>query len=232
MNVMKIYFVRHGHPDYKNDSLTELGKKQARAAAERLKDSGIERVYSSSCGRAFQTAEYTAKQFGLEVIPCDFIRELGWASIDGEPIYANGQPWLVADSFVAAGKSVAEKDWMLTDPFCKSTVVDCVKTVEEGLDDWLAELGYKREGEYYRVTGNDLYNTVAMFSHAGSSSAAMAHMLNIPFPQFCEILDIYCTSVTVIELFGEAGALVSPKIRILNDAKHIENISAENVYGN
>ena len=29
---MIIYFVRHGHPDYKNDCLTELGKKQAEAA--------------------------------------------------------------------------------------------------------------------------------------------------------------------------------------------------------
>ncbi len=232
MNVMKIYFVRHGHPDYKTDSLTELGKMQAKAAAERLKNCNIERIFASSCGRAFQTAEYTAKQFGLEVIPCDFIRELGWASIDGEPIYANGQPWLVADSFVAAGKSVAEKDWMLTDPFCKSTVVDCVKTVEEGLDDWLAELGYKREGDYYRVTESIPYKAVAMFSHAGSSSAALSHMFNIPFPQMCGIIDIECTSVTVVELSGEAGTLISPKFRIVNDAKHTEGIRVNNFYGN
>ena len=38
---MKIFFVRHGHPDYKNDCLTELGRKHAQAAAERLKNSGI-----------------------------------------------------------------------------------------------------------------------------------------------------------------------------------------------
>ena len=49
---MKIYFVRHGHPDYKTDSLTELGKKQAQAAAERLKNCNIERVFASSKGRA------------------------------------------------------------------------------------------------------------------------------------------------------------------------------------
>ena len=232
MNVMKIYFVRHGHPDYKNDSLTELGKKQARAAAERLKDSGIERIYSSSCGRAFQTAEYTAKQFGLKVIPCDFIRELGWGSINGEPIYGNGQPWIVADSFVKGGKSVALKEWADSEAFHNNSLVGCVKTVTEGLDRWLASLGYEREGEYYRVTENVAYKTVAMFSHAGASSAAMAHLLNIPFPQFCEILDVYYTSVTVIDLFGEAGELISPKIRILNDSRHIDNIPIENVYGN
>ena len=229
---MKIYFVRHGHPDYKNDCLTELGIKQAQAAAERLKNCNIERVFSSSKGRAIQTAEYTAKQFGLDVIPCDFIKEIGWSSTDGEPILANGQPWAVADLFVSEGKSICNNDWTKDEPFCKSIVVSCVQTVSEGIDRWLAELGYQREGDYYRVTTNETVNAVAMFSHAGSSSAALSHMFNIPFPQVCATLDIYCTSITVIELSGETGSLVSPKIRILNDAKHTEGLCADNIYGN
>ena len=32
---MRIVFVRHGHPDYKNDCLTPLGHEQAKAAAAR-----------------------------------------------------------------------------------------------------------------------------------------------------------------------------------------------------
>lgn len=229
---VKIYFVRHGHPDYKNDCLTELGQRQAHATANRLKDSKIERVFASTQGRAVQTAEYTANLLGLDVIPCDFIREIGWYSIDGKQIYANGQPWLVADSFVAEGKSVADKNWMLSERFSNSVVVKSVKTVSNGLDVLLENLGYKREGEYYRVMENDIYKTVAIFSHAGSSTAAISHMLNIPFPQFCEILDVECTSITIIELSGENGSLVSPKIRLLNDTKHIETLFGENVYGN
>ena len=72
---MKIYFVRHGHPDYKHDCLTEIGHKQAEAAAERLKNSKIQEIYASTKGRAMQTAEYTAKQLGLEIVPCDFMRD-------------------------------------------------------------------------------------------------------------------------------------------------------------
>ena len=53
---MRILFVRHGHPNYELDCLTELGKKQAEAAALRLKDEGIEEIYASTCGRAFETA--------------------------------------------------------------------------------------------------------------------------------------------------------------------------------
>ena len=48
----------------------------------------------------------------------------------------------------------------------------------------------------------------------------------------CEIVDVVYTSVTVIELSNDIGKLVSPKIRLLNDAKHIETINIENVYGN
>lgn len=229
---MKIYFVRHGHPDYKNDCLTELGIKQAQAAALRLKNCNIERVFSSAKGRAIQTAEHTAKMIGLEVIPCSFINEIGWSSINGEPIFANGQPWAVAEMFVSEGKSICDTEWQTTDPFCKSFVVSNVQTVCEGIDAWLADLGYQREGDYYRVASNETVNAVAMFSHAGSFSAALSHILNIPFPQVCGILDIYCTSITVIELSGETDALITPKIRILNDAKHTEGLCEDNVYGN
>ena len=83
---MKIYFIRHGHPDYKLDCLTELGHKQAEIAAENLRDSGIEVIYSSSCGRAVETAEHTAKLLGLSVETFDFMRELGWITeIDPTP---------------------------------------------------------------------------------------------------------------------------------------------------
>ena len=143
---MKIYFVRHGHPDYENDCLTELGHKQAVAAAERLKNCGIEQVFSSTKGRAFQTAEYTAKALGLQVISCDFMREIGWRSIDGEPILANGHPWSLSDIFASEGKTLTDKEWYMKEPYCKSKVVSSADVVKKGLDAWFAELGYQREG--------------------------------------------------------------------------------------
>ena len=58
---MRIIFVRHVHPNYVNDCLTELGHKHAAAVAERLKDEGISEIYSSTCGRAYETAGYVAE---------------------------------------------------------------------------------------------------------------------------------------------------------------------------
>ena len=54
---MRIIFVRHGEPDYQRDCLTETGREQAAAAAERLAGEGIVEIYASPCGLARQTAD-------------------------------------------------------------------------------------------------------------------------------------------------------------------------------
>lgn len=227
---MKIYFVRHGHPDYTNDCLTELGHKQAAAAAERLKNCGIVQVFSSTKGRALQTAEYTAKVLGIEVIPCDFMREITWRSIDGEPILANGHPWDLSDIFASEGKTLTDKAWYTKEPYCKSKVVSSAQIVTDGLDAWLRELGYQREGEYYRVVGGATKKTIAMFSHGGSSSVVLSHILNIPFPQICGIVHPDFTSITVIEFSDKIGELVCPRVLLLNDARHIEGLDSRKAY--
>ena len=53
---MRIVFVRHGHPNYEKDCLTDLGRLHAAAAAERLAAEGITEIYSSTCGRAYETS--------------------------------------------------------------------------------------------------------------------------------------------------------------------------------
>ena len=55
---MRIIFVRHGHPNYEKDCLTDLGVLHAKAVAQRLKNDNepIEKIFSSTCGRALETA--------------------------------------------------------------------------------------------------------------------------------------------------------------------------------
>ena len=61
---MLLYIVRHGHPDYATDSLTERGWLQAEAVGKRLAATGIDQVYSSPMGRAKQEryADYRARK--------------------------------------------------------------------------------------------------------------------------------------------------------------------------
>lgn len=228
---MKIYFVRHGHPDYVNDCLTELGRKQAQAVAERLADLPLDTVLSSTRGRAMQTAEYTAKALGVEVTPCRFMREINWNPREGVTSSPYGTPWGVASLLASQGVSLCDPLWYEKEPHASSNAVDSVKTVAKELDTFLLELGYQREGEYYRVVGDNTDLSVAIFSHGGSSSAALAHLLNIPFIQVCGLFHLDFTSITTVELSNERGALICPKLIGMNDARHIEGLTAENVYG-
>ena len=78
---MRILFVRHGHPNYKNDCLTELGHLQAEALADRLSAEDIAHFASSSCGRAYETAVHVAQRRDKEVEKLDFMREVPWGDI-------------------------------------------------------------------------------------------------------------------------------------------------------
>lgn len=219
---MRIVFVRHGHPNYRDDCLTELGHVHAEAAARRLEKEGIGEIHSSSCGRAVETAQHTAEKLNLAVTQHDFMREIAWRPIEGEELPYNGNPWNVAEDMVKQGMDLTCTDWMEREPFCKSVVDQYVDKVAEGIDRWMENLGYQREGMYYRVTGENTDRTVAMFSHGGSSTAAFAHMLNLPFPYLCQTMQPDFTAITVLTLSDEKGALTSPRIEIANDSRHIQ----------
>jgi probable phosphoglycerate mutase len=70
---MRLYVIRHGdaaHTPYTygvNKPLTELGRRQARAAGEALRGHGITHIYSSSVQRTRETAELIAATLGLPV---------------------------------------------------------------------------------------------------------------------------------------------------------------------
>ena len=227
---MRIIFVRHGHPDYAHDCLTELGKKHAAAAALRLQDEGIEAIYSSTHGRAMETASHLAEALHLPVTGCDFMREINWGSVDGEPLFAEGHPWDTVDRMVAQGESLMDPDWQNSETFRRNRVVQCVEKVAAGTDAWLATLGYTREGLYYRA-GKDTKRTIAAFGHGGASTAILAHLFNLPFPFVTSTMGPDYTGITIVELPDAEGALVKPRLEMLNDARHIRGLTVENYFG-
>ena len=219
---MRIVFVRHGEPDYRNDCLTETGKIQARQAAVRLREEGIEQIFSSPLGRAQETAAAASEELGLPVQTLDFMRELHWGSIDGEPLFANGHPWDIADELARQGWNLNRTDWEELPYFKNNVVTENVHLVEEGIDRWLASLGYIRDGFYYRCWLPDSsQRTVALFSHGGSSAAAIGHILNLPFPYATALLHLEFTGITILRLDRNPGAVSLPCLELGNDGRHI-----------
>ncbi len=228
---MRIIFVRHGHPNYDLDCLTPLGHKHGEAVAERLKGEPVERIFSSTCGRAMETAEHIDQNFDLGVEGLEFMREIKWGSADGSQIYEDGHPWMNSDYLVEQGKDLLDKGWRESEQYRNNKMVANGDKLGEGLDEWLAELGYTREGDYYRV-GKVQYGTIVLVSHGGASSAALAHLFNLPLPFVCSAICPDYTAVTVVGLSDKEGALVAPKFEIMNDARHIADIAEkkETVY--
>ena len=58
---MKLLIIRHGDPDYKNDTLTPKGWIEADLLSKRLEKINISKIYCSPLGRAKDTAKATLK---------------------------------------------------------------------------------------------------------------------------------------------------------------------------
>lgn len=228
---MRIVFVRHGHPNYELDCLTFLGHKHGEAVAERLREEPVEKIFSSTCGRALETAAHIDKKFGLGVNGLEFMREIKWGSEDDTPVYADGHPWFNSDYLVEQGKNLLNPDWRESEQYRKNRMVKAGDELAKRLDEWLSGLGYTREGDYYRV-GQIQYGTIVLVSHGGASSAALAHLFNLPLPFVCSAICPDYTAVTVVNFSEKEGALVAPKFEIMNDARHIVNVDEkkETVY--
>lgn len=219
---MRIVFVRHGEPDYAHDCLTERGRIQAQAAAERLREEGIGEIYSSPLGRAAETAAFTSEALGLPIRTLDYMRELYWGSTDGMPMPADGHPWDLADMLAAEGRDLTDPAWREHPYFRNNKVTAEADHVARKTDEWLRTLGYERNGAYYRcLRPDDRQATVALFSHGGSSAAAMGHILNLPFPYACALFHIEFTGITIIRLDRNPGRQALPCLELANDGRHI-----------
>ncbi len=88
------YFLRHGETELNrlgliagsaDVPLNETGRKQARAAAERLAAIGIDAGWSSPMQRALDTARCVAQALDLEIRVIEELAERNWGALEGTP---------------------------------------------------------------------------------------------------------------------------------------------------
>ena len=223
---MRIVLIRHGDPNYEKDCITELGHKQVKVAAQRLLKEGIEEIYSSPLGRARQTAQAFSDASGIKEIKIlDFIQEIRFGR-EGELYDNKWNPWLGVNALVREGKDVQSEDWREYPVFKENFATEDADKIAVEADKWLEELGYKREGFYYRNTRkDDTEKTIAIFCHGGSSAAFMARVLNQTFPYMCGVLLRFPhTTISVLRFDNTPGALTLPIIELLNDDRHLKEV--------
>lgn len=220
---MLLFYIRHGQPIYDPDCLTELGVKQAEALAERLKNSQIDAIYSSTSGRATQTAEATARALNMDIVPLDWAHEIhAWdnmyMNVNGKKEFAFLLPQ-VRTSFVSEEVRALDKDWAKHGDYKDTNFGDFEKTISSQVDDFLLGLGYEhlRDENRYRVV-NDNDKRIALFAHQGIGMSVLSQILDIPYPMFAAHFDMSHTGMTVIEFKSENGYCIPKMLQLSNDA--------------
>ena len=220
-NIMKLLIVRHGDPDYKNDTLTERGKAEAELLSERLCDENIKAAYVSTMGRAALTADYTLKKIGLEPTPCDWLREFP-AKVN-RPDVPNKKTivwdWLPAD-WTGFEDFYSKYKWLDHPTMAESDAEEKYRYVTENFDSVLTDRGYVREGNLYRAAEPN-EDTIAFFCHFGTECVLLSHLLGISpmllWHGFCAAP----TSVTTVYTEERREGLAYFRVSSFGDVSHL-----------
>ncbi len=174
---MKLIFIRHGDPDYRNDSLTEQGLREASLLAPRIPKLGATAYYVSPLGRAQLTAKIAME--GLAKKP----ETLWWLEEFSGPVRRPDSPdrdhvpwdWLPQDWTVDERMYQAEH-WTEHEVFVRAGIAEKQAAVIKELDAFLDAHGYKREGRMYKAhaANND---TLVFFCHFGLTCLVLAHLI-------------------------------------------------------
>jgi broad specificity phosphatase PhoE len=207
--VPRIYFVRHGENranverrmawrviDY---PLTELGARQAAAAAEWFRGKPVEAVYSSPLRRARETADHLARVAGAEVVEEEALRELAVGELDG---LGDAESWAVHDGIVARWR---RGEWEARFPGGESY---------REAHDRLAELVQALIERHPR-------GDVVAVGHGGLFSTVLPRLCPVPGHDGTSALRLGNTAITVLR--HEGGGL------ICDSWGGVEHLSAEMV---
>ena len=196
---MRILIIRHGDPDYKNDTLTEKGHREAALLAARYGKEKIDHFYSSPLGRARHTCDYVAKAHGRE----NDIIEQSWLKEFNHPLtLPSGRerniPWDMYPYEWIDNPAMYDKNaWLQQDCYTQADMEKHYRTVTEGLDALLARHGYTRDGNIYR-TQQGHSQTIALFCHFGVEAVLLSHLCGIsPIPLWHHFVALP-TSVTTL----------------------------------
>ncbi|MBO4733618.1 MAG: histidine phosphatase family protein [Clostridia bacterium] len=175
---MQIILIRHGDPDYVNDTLTPRGQDEAIALGRFLRDIPVTKFYCSPMGRARDTAAPALSMTGRRAQILDWLHEFPECVLDPD----NGMvhvPWdLLPRTWTAVPEFYDKDKWYKTDIIKTGNAHEVYDYICTNLDELLASYGYEREGNFYKsVTPNR--DTIVLVCHFGVMCAILSHLLGI-----------------------------------------------------
>lgn len=217
---MRLLFIRHGDPDYENDTLTEKGHIEAKLLSQYIKNYHIDEAFVSPLGRARDTAQYSLDALGMTGTTLDWLREfpgqvdpnvsdtvkkayetaLIYDEESGK--YKTRIMWDILPSFFNDHPELFDKEAWRNSPLLEgSDVLPIYDNVIREFDALLARNGYVRDGLTYKVEQNN-EKTIAFFCHYGLTCVLLSRLWNVaPFVpmQFTALAPTSVTEVVTEE---------------------------------
>lgn len=178
---MKLYFIRHGDPDYEKDSLTEKGFREAELLADYFGKYNfhIDHCYVSPLGRAKDTARFTLDRLHIDAIEQEWLQEFLcriWRpdKDDKKRICWDWLPedWTENDAFYSFEK------WMENERMAEGKVGEEYHRVTAAFAGLLEKHGYIKEGRVFRVKKAN-NETIVFFCHFGITCVMLSYLLSI-----------------------------------------------------
>ncbi len=205
---MVLYIVRHGDPDYEHNTITPYGHEEAKALADWFDHVTLDRIYTSPLGRAKDTAFYTCQKQNLEPMVLPWAEE----SMD----YMRPFPHDVACSY----RFSTEEGVTDFCDFHTDDRLDTLSRLTDSSDEWLASLGYRREGAHYRIT-DPTEERIALFCHGGMGTALTAHLLGMPPALGFLSMFMTTTSVTTFVFRDHESGFTRPRMLKFGEITHL-----------
>lgn len=218
---MKLIFIRHGEPNYELDTLTPKGWREAELLSDRVVQMENVREYCCSpLGRARDTASLSMKRLGTEARIYDWLEEFNAGVAD--PYTGETRiPWDFMPSYWNKETLFYDKDrWFDASVMKTGKVKEQYQRVCAGLDRLLAENGYVREGNSYRVTEAN-GDTLVFFCHFGVTMVIISHLLGIAAPLLWQGCITAPTSVTEMVTEEREKGVAYFRCRRLGDVSHL-----------
>ncbi|MBQ3483023.1 MAG: histidine phosphatase family protein [Clostridia bacterium] len=219
---MLLFYIRHGEPIYKPDSLTARGEEQARALVSRMERVCPDRIFSSTSTRAIRTAMPTAAHFHLP------IRALSWCheslaarefliEQDGKRNWIFYLPrekqMLCSEEVRALGN-----EWYRHPYYAGRRHEQGILRVRRETDAFLADLGYRHDhARHCFVAERPSDERIALFAHEGFGALFLSEILDIPLPYFAPHFGMGHSGMTVIDFRGD-GAVIPRVLQLSNDS--------------
>jgi broad specificity phosphatase PhoE len=205
--VTRFILVRHGQTEWNRVerfrgradlSLDETGRRQAEAAALRLKGEQIAAIYSSPLKRTIETAGILARQLKLPVQPFEGLLDIDFGSWQGlSPEEASKQDSQLYKKWLEHPNEVC---------FPHGESLDIVRQrVVAGVED----VALKHEDQ-----------TVALVSHKVVCQVLMCAMIGLDNSHFWQVRQ----DVNAINIFELRDG--SPLVMLVNDTCHLKNMAA------